>query len=125
MSSIWTPGGERPVPPAGSPAEPTEPASPMTPEEYQAQMEALQQQLASTPAADVVANHCFGLFELAALHLSLAPPQLDEASVAIDALAALIEGMTGRLGEHESQLKEGLASLRLAFVQIKAANLDA
>jgi hypothetical protein len=70
-----------------------------------------------------VANHCFGLFELAALPLSLAPPQLSEASLAIDALAALVEGLTGRLGEHEGQLKEALASLRLAFVQIRAANL--
>lgn len=113
------------MPPAGSPAEPAEPAPAMTQEEYQAQMQALQEQLASTPASEVVANHCFGLFELAALHLSLAPPQLDQASLAIDALAALIDGLAGRLGEHEAQLKEGLASLRLAFVQIKAANLDA
>ena len=83
----------------------------------------LQQQLAETPASAVVANHCFGLFELAALHLSLAPPQLAEATVAIDALSAVVEALSGRLGEHEGQLKEGLASLKLAFVQIRAANL--
>jgi hypothetical protein len=129
MSSIWTPGGERPVPRADAPvAEPAGGAyddggQELTQEEYEAQMAALQQQLAETPAADVVANHCFGLFELAALHMSLRPPQLGEASLAIDALAALVDGLAGRLGEHESQLKEGLASLRLAFVQIRAANL--
>ena len=50
----------------------------LSPEEMQQQMLALQQQLAETPASAVVANHCFGLFELAALHLSLAPPQLGE-----------------------------------------------
>jgi len=137
MSSIWTPGGERPIrrepepaapplsamggpptaaPPLGAPAE-----DEMSPEEMQAQMAQLQQQLAETPASAVVANHCFGLFELAALHLSLQPPQLGEASVAIDALAALIDGLVGRLGEHERELKEALASLRLAFVQIRAA----
>ncbi len=86
-------------------------------------MAELQQQLAETPAAEIVANHCFGLFELAALHLSLAPPQLGEASVAIDALTAIVDGLPGRLGQNEGQLKEGLASLKLAFVQIRAANL--
>ena len=131
MSSIWTPGGERPIR-----REPEAEAAPgplgglagddeheLSPEEMQQHMMALQQQLAETPAAEVVANHCFGLFELAALHLSLQPPQLGEATVAIDALNAIVEGLTGRLGQHEGQLKEGLASLKLAFVQIRAANL--
>lgn len=126
MSSIWTPGGERPIrrePEAATPAGFDDADEELTPEEMQAQMAALQEQLASTPAGEVVANHCFGLFELAALHLSLQPPQLGEASVAIDALNALVEGLPGRLGQHEGQLKEGLASLKLAFVQIRAANL--
>ena len=129
MSSIWTPGGERPIrpEPAAGPAGPAglgdDDEHELSPEEMQQQMLALQQQLAETPAAEVVANHCFGLFELAALHLSLQPPQLGEATVAIDALNAIVEGLTGRLGQHEGQLKEGLASLKLAFVQIRAANL--
>lgn len=84
-------------------------------------MAELQEQLARTPAEVVVANHAFGLFELAALHLSLKPAQLEQARVAIDALAALVEGMEGRLGEAERQLVDGLSQLRLAFVQIKAA----
>ena len=121
MSSIWTPGGERPVRRESEEADDLD--RELTPEEMQEQMQLLQQQLANTPAAEVVANHCFGLFELAALHLSLAPPQLAEASVAIDALNAIVEALPGRLGEHEGQLKEGLASLKLAFVQIRAANL--
>ena len=135
MSSIWTPGGERPIrrepegPPPAAPVGGPPPGAgfdereELTPEEMQAQMAALQEQLASTPAGEVVANHCFGLFELAALHLSLAPPQLGEATVAIDALHAIVEALPGRLGQHEAQLKEGLASLKLAFVQIRAANL--
>jgi len=137
MSSIWTPGGERPIrrepePPAPAASGPLdadeqvyvdEDGRELSPEEVQARMAQLQQQLAQTPAAEVVANHCFGLFELAALHLSLAPPQLAEASTAIDALNGIVEALPGRLGQHESQLKEGLASLKLAFVQIRAANL--
>jgi hypothetical protein len=87
-----------------------------------AQLEQLRDQLAKTPAVQVVANHAFGLFELAALHLSLKPPQLSEAQLAIDALAALVEGMPGRLGEYEAQLRDGVAQLRIAYVQIKSAN---
>jgi hypothetical protein len=86
-----------------------------------AQMEALRQELANTPAALIVANHAFGLFELAAVHLSEQPPHLEDARLAIDALTALVDNLKGRLGESEGQLAEGLAQLRLAFVQISAA----
>jgi hypothetical protein len=81
-------------------------------------MAELRQQLADTPARTVVANHCYGLFELAALHLSLDPPKLDQARLAIDALALLVDGLTSRLGEEETQLREGLTQLRLAFVRM-------
>ena len=81
----------------------------------------LRRQLAETPASAVVANHCFGMFELAALHLSQQPPKLDDARLAIDALGCLVEGLEGRLGEQEPALKEGLTQLRLAFVQINSA----
>ncbi len=138
MSSLWTPGGERPIPrtpseatsgasaPSGRGASrPPELDDELTPEEMAEEMEAVREQLSRTPAAAVVANHCFGLFELAALHLSLQPPQIEEASLAIDAMAALVEGLGDRLGEHRGQLNEALAQLRLAFVQIRAANLGA
>ncbi|MDP9388060.1 MAG: DUF1844 domain-containing protein [Actinomycetota bacterium] len=134
MSTLWTPGGERPV---GRP-EPTPPSPPPPPapgasaagpagaspaggeEELEARMAELRQQLAETPAELVVANHCYGLFELAALHLSLQPPQLPQAQLAIDALGAILEGLAGRLGQEEQQLREALAQLRLAYVQIRA-----
>lgn len=83
-------------------------------------MEQLRQELANTPAQVVISNHCVGLFQLAALHLSLQPPKLDEAQLAIDGLGALVEGLAGRLGPDEQNLKDGLGQLRLAFVQIKA-----
>ena len=84
-------------------------------------MTQLRQQLAEAPAEVVVANHCFGLFELAALHLSLNPPRLPQAQLAIDALGALVEGLAGRLGDEEQQLRDGLAQLRMAYVQLKTA----
>lgn len=142
MSSLWTPGGERPVraasasPPPGQPSPSAargpagapagfDPDDELTEAEMAEQMTAIREQLANTPAAAVVANHCYGLFELAALHLSLQPPQLGEAQLAIDALTAVVDGVGPRLGEHLANLNEGLAQLKLAFVQIRAANLGA
>jgi len=136
MSTLWTPDGERPIrrdppsePDAGrkatvDPAAHGEAGAPSEPDDeaMQAQLQELRDQLARTPAVVVVVNHAFGLFELAALHLSLKPPQLDEARLAIDALGALVDGMPGRLGEHEKELKDGLAQLRIAFVQVKGAH---
>ena len=83
-------------------------------------MAELREQLAHTPAEIVIANHAYGLFELAALHLSLERPQMDQARLAIDALAYLVEGLGDRLGEPAGELGAALAQLRLAFVQIQA-----
>jgi hypothetical protein len=119
MSTIWTPGGERPV--GQSPQEPAPqpgPEAELTDEELAARMEELRDQLAKTPAEVVILNHCYGMFELAALHLSLQPPQLEPAKLAIDALGLLVEGLAGRLGEGEQQVREGLSQLRMAYVQI-------
>ena len=95
----------------------------MTEEELAAEEELLEvaKHLAGVPAEDVVANHCYGLFELAALHLSQQPPQLDKARLAIDALGLLVDGLGDRLGQHAGALTEGLSQLRLAFVRIAAA----
>ena len=126
MSSLWTPGGERPVG-RGEPAAPAEPGpdvdgGDLTPEEQAQlaeQMAAVQQELLGTPVAVVVANHAVGLFQLAALHLNQRPPDLEEGRLAVDAMGALVEGLSGRLGEDEASLKEALAQLRLAFVQLQ------
>jgi hypothetical protein len=117
MGTIWTPGGEQPVG-EGEPAGGGE----LTEADLEAKMAELRNQLAEAPVEVVVANHCFGIFELAALYLSLQPPKLEEAQLAIDALGALVEGLAGRLGDEEQQLRDGLAQLRLAFVQIRAAS---
>lgn len=123
MSSIWTPGGEQPVRRAAD-DDLDEAMRPPTEEEMAAHLEAVTRELAETPASVVVANHAMGLFELGAVHLSQQPPNLSEAQVAIDAMAALVEGLAGRYGEHEQTLKDALAQIRLAFVQIRAAGVD-
>lgn len=149
MSSLWTPGGEHEVPRPGAdraptPAPPTPPSAPgpaepagpagndpmagMSPEE-RAQAEAMvtemvqvREQLASVPAAVVVANHAMGLYELAAVHLSQQPPNLTEAEVAIDSLGALLGSVKGRLGADEGTLTDALDQLRMAFVTLRAQN---
>jgi Domain of unknown function (DUF1844) len=84
-------------------------------------MAAMRAELANSPVEVVVANHCYGLFELAAVYLSQQPAMLSQARLAIDALGALVEGLDGRLGDAEQQLKDGLSQLRLAYVQIDGA----
>jgi hypothetical protein len=125
MSTIWTPSGERPIRPEPEP-QPAETAPPtgygdLSEEELQAQFAEVQRQLLSTPVEVVVANHAIGLFQLAVLHLEQSPPNFAEAKLAIDAMAAVVDGLRGRLGEEEEPLREALAQLQLAFVQRQTA----
>jgi hypothetical protein len=134
VSSLWTPDGERPVgrpdqssgaPPDGGPRSPVGgsggSADEADEEALAEQVAAMRAELAKSPVEVVVANHCYGLFELAAVYLSQLPPLLDQARLAIDALGAILGGLEGRLGEAEEQLKDGLSQLRLAYVQIDGA----
>ncbi len=74
--------------------------------------------LGSIPAEIVVANHAMGLYELAAIHLSSEPARLDDARLALDALAALVETLGRRLGEHTETLEAALAQIRLAWTSV-------
>ncbi len=85
-------------------------------------MEALRARLAETPAETVVANHCYGLFELGAIYLSADPPLLAEARLAIDAFGLLVEGLGERLGDAANPLREALAQIRLGYVQVERAS---
>ena len=133
MSSLWTPGGEHPVDPSSSPQDlPVDPSlealSPEDREKAEAmarEMAAVQEQLASAPASVVVANHLMGFYELAAIHLSQQPPNLSEASVAIDALAAVVDTLPGRLGEAEATMRDALHQIRLAYVAVEKAMREA
>ncbi len=125
MSKLWTPGGEGEPEPRSSPeddAAAAETGAPGADEEAaREQLRQLREQLANTPVADIVANHVIGLWELAVLHLSPeegTSPDLEEAQLAIDAVGAVVEGLDERLGRHQEPLREALAQLRLAFVQI-------
>jgi hypothetical protein len=132
MSSLWTPSGEHfPEDEAGQPTQPPPsfPSGVAPPEaanaEAQAEVEAMRRQLANTPAEIVVANHCYGLFELAAIYLSQTPPMLFQAQLAIDGLGHLLTGLKGRLGEAEPALLDALSQLRLAFVNMEGLERSA
>jgi hypothetical protein len=127
VSGLWTPSGEH-RPQSSEPAQPGQPGGPPggpeTDPELAEELERVREQLAATPVADIVANHAVGLWQLAIVHLAPeqgAAPRLDQASLAIDAMATLVEGLAGRLGDNEPVLRDALAQLRLAYVEATEA----
>jgi hypothetical protein len=88
-------------------------------------------QIRATPVEAILANHAIQLFELALVYLgigappdeqgALPPPDLPQAALAIDAMAALVEGIGARLGEHERTLRDGLAQLQVVYAQVADA----
>lgn len=88
-------------------------------DDAQQAMDDVRQQLLKAPAEIVVTNHVMGLYELAAIHLSASPPDLQSAALAIDAVACLVEGLDTRLGADAATMRDALANIRLAFVQVK------
>jgi hypothetical protein len=133
VSGLWTPSGEHgpgDEPGRGDDPDPDEAAldeadldEELTDEEVAEELRRVRAEISGTPVRDIVANHAVGLWQLAVLHLTPdadAPPRLDEAGLAIDALAALVEGLGDRLGEHADSLRDGLTQLRLAFVQLQS-----
>ena len=83
-----------------------------------AELAAARQRLSQTPAAEVIANHVMGIYELAAIHLSDETPKLNEAQIAIDAMTGIVEALEGRLGENESVIKDALQQIQMAYVQV-------
>ena len=134
MSSLWTPSGEH---------RPDEPAAPSTPggdrgggggggrrgggsdpdeAAVAEELRRVRAELAATPIVDLIANHCVGLWQLAVLHMvpeGDEPPHLADAALAIDALAGVVEGLGDRLERHAEPLRDALAQLRMAYVQVQ------
>ena len=89
--------------------------------EAAAAMDDVRRELAEAPVEVVVVNHVMGLYELGAIHLSTSPPDIRAAALAIDAVACLVEGLDDRLGPDAPTMRDALANIRLAFVQVKNA----
>ena len=135
MSGLWTPGSGDPREPSSTPddaaAGPAGESSPApTPEELEAVRE-LHERLAATPVADVIVNHAIGIWQLALVHLGVVTPpdeqgrrptpDLAAAGLAIDALAALVDGLTDRLGDGEPMLRDALLQAQMLYVEIADA----
>jgi hypothetical protein len=139
--SLWTPSGEHPVdrPTPREPAEPPpstagaagggpvadeaelSPEERAAAEEYARQLDEARRQLLELPAGMVVAQHALQFFDVAGLYLSQSPPRADDARVAIDALAAVVDRLGPRLGEAETPLRSALHQAQLAFVEAARA----
>lgn len=120
MSSLWTPGGERPVGRTQT-APPGEPADEPEPGEMDSAAADELAAIQNTPAEYIVANHAIQLFQLGQIYLTAEPPRFEDAKLAIDGMGAIVEGLKGRFGDDEATLVDGLAQMRMAFVQIRAA----
>ena len=97
----------------------------LSPEE-RAQLEAMlvdmaeaQARLAEAPAAEIIVNHLGGIYELARIHLSQVPPRFEDASLAIDTMAAVLDAVEPRLGPNGPALREAVRQLELVFVQLR------
>jgi len=129
VSGLWTPGSGDPREPApgASDAGVGEAVGEPSAEEVAAVRE-LHARLAATPVVDVIVNHAIGIWQLALVHLGVVTPpdeqgrrpapDLASAGLAIDALAALVDGLTDRLGEGEEMLRDALHQAQMLFVEI-------
>jgi hypothetical protein len=134
--SLWTPGGEVPVDRNRQPEATTtdegvsgrvggpslddlSPEERAQAEQMIAEMAEVQRQVLEAPAAQVITNHVAGFYELAALHLSQEKPRFDEAQLAIDAMAAVVDAVGDRMGDNAEPLRGALNQLQMAFVQRK------
>jgi len=151
MSSLWTPGGERPVntgptqpePSAGGDAAGNDPTGDplraaaaslgvdldsLTEDErgeLRAELEEMmrvRREIAATPAAEMVSNHLIRFLDLATIYLEAEPPAFGEAATAIEAFRAVLDGVGDRLGDHRPMLTEALGQIQMIFVQVKQAH---
>lgn len=77
--------------------------------------------LRSTPVEVVLGNHIFHLIQLAAVHLAASPPQLNQAQLTIDIVAAMLKAGDERLGEHVALYRNALAEVQQVYVRAASA----
>jgi hypothetical protein len=89
---------------------------PETPEEANNDLDEIEM-LRSTPVEVVLGNHIFHLVQLAAVHLAATPPQLPDAQLTIDVIAAMLKAGGDRLGEHAQLYRNALAEVQQVYVR--------
>jgi len=130
VSGLWTPSGEQPPPDQPPDAGRPEPSA-----EELAALREVHAKLVATPVEDVIANHALGIWQLALVHLGVITPpdeqgrppvpDLPAAGLAVDAMAALVEGLGERLGVHEPVLRDALSQLQMLFVEVSEGRPEA
>lgn len=139
MSGLWTPNGDVNPQDNSQNQQAQEPQNPqaddpfagMSEEEKQAAMEQItqmRQELLGTPARDVIGNHIVGFYELASVHLSEAAQaqggerenRLNEATLCIDAMEAVVKELGDRLDQHAEPLNAALSQMQMAYTQVKS-----
>jgi hypothetical protein len=134
VSSLWTPYGEEPVPPAGAGSPPPGsgtgggpgggPPGDQSPEDIDPeQMREMLTRLAETPVEAIVTQFAVELQEIAVLHLGLAaerPASLAQAAIALDAMGALVDALGDRLGPNADPLRQAVTALRLGYVEVSS-----
>jgi len=143
MTGLWTPNGEIQPENSGNNEEQhndvakapmDEVFEGMSEEEKQAaldQITKMRAELLATPAIDIIGNHIVGFYELASVHLSEAAgatgtekeDRLAQASLCIDAMASVVQGLGDRMGQHAQPLQAALSQMQLAFAQVKNGEL--
>lgn len=108
------PGDEASSPPPGTEASAPGGERVWTPEQ-EAEARRLAEEMARIPALDWVANSAVTLVNVAATKLDRG--DLQEARLAIDALAALVGGLGDRLGDVHAPLRQTLAQLQMGYAE--------
>ena len=115
--------GQAPPRAASEPSPPAEEAKAAPDElwtpEQEAQARKLAQEMAEVPSLDWVINVAVSLANAAGVKLNTR--QLEDARLAIDALAGLMGSVGTRLEDAETPLRQTLADLQMAYSQISAA----
>jgi hypothetical protein len=83
--------------------------------EQEAEARRIAEEIAQTPSLDWVINTAVTLANVAATKIELGDPA--DAGLAIDALAALVNSLTGKLAEAEAPLRQTLAQLQMAYAE--------
>ena len=139
MSSLWTPYGEEPVPPAGAGSPPSSggtgggpggppgwrPGRRMPPEDIDPeQMREMLTRLAETPVEAIVTQFAVELQEIAVLHLGLAAERPGVARPRPRSRSTRWARSSTRVGDrfgpNAEPLRQAVAALRLGYVEVSS-----
>jgi hypothetical protein len=96
-------------------APPLRPGDQVWTPEQEAEAKRIVEEIVRTPSLDWVLQSAVSLANVAGTKLETGA--VEDAGLAIDALAALINGLEGKLAEAETPLRQTLAQLQLAYSQ--------